>query len=462
MLPRVLWYCYELSRNERLGSVELKQLQERRLRGIIKHAYATVPLYKEKFDAAGINPDDIKSSDDLQKLPFTTKQEIREGFPDRSISREFELADCIQASTSGTSGGPMRVYYDKRFMDYCMASSRFRRRLGVGVKPWEKVLVINYGSTITSSEIRGVSGGPATKQRKSKGRESLGPIVHLLRGRQRRITIATDANEVLTEILRFNPKLIRGTPSYLRLLAESMADKGIEGFHDKVLRTEGEVLDEETRRYLESSFKCKVFDEYSTYDFFNGAWECTRREGYHIDADLLILEVVNGNEPAQPGERGEIVVTNLLNYAMPLIRYKVGDIGILGDRACSCGRGLPLLKSTEGRKSDCFALPGGQIITPKTVMTMVQGTPGVSRYQAVQETMRKFRIELMRRGNEPAFSKDDLVGRCHRLLGEGAEIEVLVADRKNVKAKFRPVISQLTIAEEPRWAMPRTTSETAA
>jgi len=455
VLHRVLWYCNELSRNQWLGSVELKQLQEKRLRDITNHAYNNVPLYKEKFDALGIEPEDIRSLEDVQKLPFTTKQEVRNGIPDRSMARGSDLGDCIRASTSGTSGGPMAVFYDKRFMDYCMAAWRFRKRLAIGVKPWQKVMVIGYGGLIAPKKGQDQSGEMARMKRKSQGRESLGPIVHLLRDREKRVTVGSDANEVLTQILEFDPKLIRGTPSYLRLLAEAMAERGIEGLGDRVVRTEGEVTDEETRRYLESSFKCKVFDEYSSWDFGNGAWQCTKREGYHIDADLLILEVVRGNEQVSPGERGEIVVTNLLNYAMPLIRYRVGDIGVLDDKTCSCGRGLPLLKSIEGREADCFTLPSGQLVTPRTIMTVIQGTPGVSRYQAVQESMNQVRIELMRRGNEPDVSKDELVARCHNILGEDIEIEVSITDRKNLKAKFRPVISKPTVAEEPRWTIPR-------
>jgi len=337
MLPRVLWYCFELSRNQWLGTSELKQLQEKRLRDIVTHAYNNVPLYREKFDAQGIKPECIRSLDDIQKLPFTTKQEVREGIPDRSLARGFDPENCIRASTSGTSGGSMPVFYDRRFMDYCMAAWAFRKRLAIGVEPWQKVMVIEYSGLAAPKKDHDQSGELAKTKRRSRGRESLGPMAHLLRGRERRVTIMSDANEVLTQIMSFNPKLIRGTPSYLRLVAEAMTERGIEGLGGKVVRTEGEVTDDETKRYLESSFKCKVFDEYSSWDFGNGAWECTRREGYHIDADLLIIEVVRGNEPVSPGERGEIVVTNLLNYAMPLIRYRVGDIGVLGDEACPMG-----------------------------------------------------------------------------------------------------------------------------
>ncbi|MGA2665675.1 MAG: hypothetical protein ABSF83_12105 [Nitrososphaerales archaeon] len=453
MLHRVLRYCYELSRNQWLASDELKRLQEKRLRDIVDHAYNNVPLYREKFDAMGIRPERIRTLEDLPELPFTTKREVRDGASGGVLARGFDPGDCVRASTSGTSGGSMAVFYDRRFMDYCMAAWRFRKRLAIGVKPWQKVMVVEYGGPAAPKSDE--SGEKAPARRRSQGRESLGPIVRLLHGREKTVTVASDADEVLTQALEFRPKLIRGTPSYLRLLAEAMAERGIEGLGDTVVRTEGKVTDEETRRYLESSFGCKVFDEYSSWDFGNGAWQCTRREGYHIDADLLVMEVVRGEERVSPGETGEIVVTNLMNYAMPLIRYRVGDIGVLDDRRCSCGRGFPLLRSIEGRRADCFTLPDGRLVTPRTIMAAIQGTPGVSRYQAVQESADRVRIEIMRGGNDREVSTDDLEARCHRVLGEDMKIDISITDRKNLRAKFRPVISRLTVAEEPRWTIPR-------
>jgi phenylacetate-coenzyme A ligase PaaK-like adenylate-forming protein len=156
------------------------------LKDIINHAYNNVPLYREKFDSQGIKPEHIGSLEDIRKLPFTTKQEVRNGIPDRSMARGFDLGDCIQTSTSGTSGGPMPVFYDKRFMDYCMAAWRFRKRLAIGVKPWQKVMVIEYGGLAAPRKDQNQSGEMARIKRKSQGRESLGPIVHLLRGREKR------------------------------------------------------------------------------------------------------------------------------------------------------------------------------------------------------------------------------------------------------------------------------------
>ncbi len=455
MIGRVLWHCYELSRNQWLKPVELRKLQEKRLRAIIRHAYEKVQLYHSKLNSVGLKPDDIRTIEDLKKIPFVTKQEVRNGIPSQSIAKGYDLEDCVRASTSGTSGGPMPIFYDKRFLDHSMANWYFRKIMAMGLNPLDKRVSIEYSTPELSTVNRERTTMNRGSKPKSRGRIALGPVVSLLRYLRKRIYITDNAEEVLAEIVKFQPKLIDGNTSYLRVIAETIIDKGVREVHPKAIRGDGEVLDEPTRKFLETVFECDVFDEYSTWDFGHGAWECVRRQGYHIDADLLIMESIRDGEPAAPGERGEIVVTGLLNYAMPLIRYKVGDVGIFGEDMCSCGRGLPLLKSVEGRMIDCFRLPNGRIVTPKVIMTAIQGCPGVSRYQAVQEGTNKVTIELMRRKNDPEVSIEELIARCHEILGDDVEIEVFMGDRKNLKAKFRPVISKLTVSGEIRWTKPR-------
>lgn len=116
-----------------------------------------------------------------------------------------------------------------------------------------------------------------------------------------------------------------------------------------------------------------------------------------------------------------------------------------------------MLKSIEGRLADCFMLPNGRKVTPKIIMNAIQGTRRVTRYQVVQESINKITIELMRREKDAEVSIDELISRCRSVLGDDVEIEVFTGDRKNLKAKFRPVISKLALNEEPRWTRPRAT-----
>lgn len=452
MVLRFLLYCIQLSRDQWLNPPELRRLQRKRLRAILKHAYENVPLYHEKFCSVGVKPDDINSMEDLSKLPFVTKKEVKNGMPEKVIAKGYDVNECIRMPTSGTSGGPMPVYYDKRFWDYTCAAY-YRLRKAIGINPWDRVFQIHFwGQPPHRRETHKDDSGI---KKKSRWATSLGPLYSMFKGFQKTAYITYTADEIISDIIKYQPKVLCGTPSYLRLIAETISDKGIKNLHPKLLRCSGEVLDEPTRRFLESSFECEVFDSYWANEVGSIAWECKKKEGLHVNADMLILEIIRDGEPVGPGERGEIVVTGLLNYAMPLIRYRVGDVGILDDEKCSCGRSFPLLKSIEGRVVDCFTLPNGQTVTPKHIMSIIQSTPGVSRYQAVQENEKKVTIELMRKDSDPDVSVSELMARCHEILGDDVEIEIFVGTRDNLKAKFRPVISKLTVSGETRWVEPR-------
>lgn len=400
MIPRVLWYCYKLSRNQWLEPSELEILQEKKLKAIIRHAYENVPLYRGKFDSAGVKPDDIKTLKDIEKLPFVTKQEIRSNMPDKSTARGYETNDCVKMSTSGTTGGPMTVYCDKRCWDNEIVDWYYRTANILDYNTWDTCLTISYATPTrdihsNEGEIR------SQPKHESSGRAALGFLTPMFGRWRKNLFIAYNADEIVADVVKYQPRVIKGNTSYLRLLAEAIASKGCKEIEPKALLSWGEVLDNPNRNFLESFFGCKVYDVYGANEIGSIATECGKRSGLHVKADMVILEVLKNGKPAAAGECGEIVVTGLLNYAMPLIRYRVGDIGILGDEQCPCGRGFPLLRSVEGRIVDCLQLPNGRLVTPKTIATAVQGTPGVSRYQVVQESMNKIKIDLMSGKKDP-------------------------------------------------------------
>ena len=450
MFYRVIWNCYELLMAEWLRPTELRKLQEKRLRAILKHAYENVPLYRKKLDSAAIKPSDINDLNDLSKLPFTTKQEIVSGMPQESIAKGYDLDDCVRMSTSGTTGGPMPVFYDKAFWDYMVALWYFRELRALDLNPWDRVTDIFYHRPQPGEKEE-----PSVNKSKSRGGTALGPSVSILKRWQRNVYLAYTAEEIISEIVKYQPGIIRGNSSYLKLLAEAVTDRGLKNIRPKALVSWGELLDESSRRFLESSLQCEVYDSYGAYEAGTIAYECRKKEGLHVREDFVVVELIRNGESVGPGEEGEIVVTGLLNYAMPLIRYRVGDIGISGDAQCSCGRGFRLLKSIEGRKVDFLPLPDGRTISPKRIITAIQSTRGVSRYQLVQESTNRFTLELMRKESDPEVSIEDLRSKCLEILGSNIEMEIIVGNRQSVKAKFRPVISKLTVEQEPRWTKPR-------
>jgi phenylacetate-CoA ligase len=175
-----------------------------------------------------------------------------------------------------------------------------------------------------------------------------------------------DISTQISEIENLKPEVLDGYSSSLLLLAKEVEKQNIETIKPRFIIGGAELIDGYSRKYIEKVFGVPFFDQYSSVEFERMAWQCRERKGYHIDADALILQFLDksGTE-VSPGESGEIVCTSLFNYAMPLIRYAIGDVGTPSDEVCECGRTLPLMQVVEGRKDSLLFLPNGRILTPR-------------------------------------------------------------------------------------------------
>ena len=178
----------------------------------------------------------------------------------------------------------------------------------------------------------------------------------------------------------------------LRLLAEAVKKNYIQDINPKVVFGTSELLDPETRKYINSVFDVEMIDHFGCVELNRTAWECSEHAGYHIDVDAVIMEFIENGENVSSGERGEIVYTGLYNYAMPLIRYRIGDIGIPSDESCPCGRGLPLMKLIEGRSDSFMQVPDGRIFSPIIWTLIIRKIPGVGQLKAIQEKIDLIRI----------------------------------------------------------------------
>lgn len=432
MIPRALWYCGHVLRNQWLSPSQLKKMQEKRLRAIIRHAYRTVEFYHNELKTAKVRPEDIKSQDDLSKLPVLSRDAIIRNFPDKIVAKGFKLKDCLQRTTTGTTGEVMRFVWDKRFLDYTQGL-KLRRTLASGVKVLWKAAEILYAGPRRLAQEPHASRSFVRKFHPGfipfHGRFINGPYL------VKRLYLTRGIDDVLPDLVRLRPKVIFSRPSYLRLLAEAV-EEGVALPSPKVIITVGEILDGTTRAYLRSVFESNVSDLYGSLEFGSMAWECMEHSGYHIDIDNVVMEFVKDGVPA-PSERGEILVTGLLNYAMPLIRYRIGDIGISSDEMCQCGRGLPLMKAIEGRAGDFLVFPHGRLISPRDIMSELFSVEGISRWQVIQ----KGEDVLVRFVKDRGFS-DHTIGHlvriCRELFGENFEIETV--ERWDMPVKFRPIV----------------------
>jgi phenylacetate-CoA ligase len=403
---------------------ELEELQNKKLRALIRHAYENVPYYHNLFKEIGLMPDDIKSKEDLIKLPFLTKDIIRRNLP-QLLAKNIPKSQFIEAHSSGSTGEPLKYYIDKESYSYGWAQT-FRCWSWVGYKLGEPYVKISLN--------------PRTKLSK-KLQDYLMNCIYIY---------SSDVNEkTLKKQLQgmARAKIIRGYASSMYILAKLIRNSGIRNVNllkPNAIMTTGDTLFSHYRELIESTFDCKVFDGYGG-ESTSIAFECEEHEGYHLCDETVILEFMRGEEPASTGELGEIVFTNLENYAMPFIRYKINDIGVKSDDCCSCGRGLSVMKSIEGRDTDIVVTPNGGFLVVHFFTILFEHIEGVEQFQVIQDKIDRLRINIVK--NEKFTDADlrHIISWIKKHAGEEMEVNVEFVDSipSTKSGKRRFVISNI-------------------
>lgn len=412
----------EARRNQWLKPAELEELQARRLRAMIKHAYDNTEFYHRKFKDAGIRPEDIRTGDDLKKVPFTTKSEVREHSTGSMLARGVDLRKCIVTETSGSTGIPTKVVYDSNANDFSKAIN-LRSHFENGLTPWSRWAIF---------------GDPHHFQ-KPTWFQKFGLLSPTW-------ISAFDPVEKQIEFLqKFKPDVLSGYTSSLYLLSSAIEEKGVEGITPKVVISTSELLDPSTREYINSVFDVEMVDHFGCVELNRTAWECSEHAGYHIDVDAVIMEFISDGEVAAPGERGEIVYTGLYNYAMPLIRYKIEDVGVPSDEICPCGRGLPLMKLIEGRSDSFMQTPDGRIFSPIIWTLIMRQIPGVGHFKAIQERKDLIRILVVRDQAFTEATTGQIVHDVQEVMGEGMRVDVDLVEEipRDKSGKVRCAVSKL-------------------
>jgi len=398
-----------MQRNLHLKKAELEAHQIRALKRILRHAYSSVPFYRRSFDMLGLKPADIETLDDLDRLPIISKADIRRR-PEDFISSDYSIEHLRKLSTSGSSGEPLQVYIS-RAEDAYRKAKHLRANYTCGHKYSSRWLTVTSPSHF--SEVKGL-------QKKLK---FYSPLF---------VSVFWDIDKQLSVINEFKPEVLDGYSSSLSILANEAKQRGISDVAPEMVFGGAELIDEQSRKFIEEIFDAPFYDQYATIEFERMAWQCPERGGYHIDADSIIMEVVNSDGYAVgAGKTGEIVCTSLFNYAMPLIRYKVGDFGVLSDEECPCGRTLPLLSRIEGRCDSLLLLPGGRTLSPRAVTVAMSGfrlNGAVEQFRVIQESMD--RISVIVKPKDGALDQnvlgEELVAHFKRLFQVEANIELTV------------------------------------
>ena len=362
--------------------VDLQEYQDRRLRGVIERAYSTVPYYHDLFCSLGLSPSDIRTADDLLKLPVLTKDEVRQN-PDSFLSRDVKKSTLIENATSGSTGQVFRFYTDRTNLSVSRA---------IALRAW------NFSGYRVGDRMVTLAGSALLAENMSGSRK----LQFALSRNMPLSSYHLDEKSVvdyISRIERFQPKYLRGYPTSIALLAEHVLERKLDTVHPVGIMTTAETLSKQQRSTISAAFGCEVFDQFGCLDGGAHACECDHHAGYHIAVERAVHEFLDMNgDPVAPGEEGRIVLTDLWNDAMPLIRYDAGDMGVPGDGACSCGRGLPLLEKVTGRTFEHIVLPDGRLV-PSMVLTDVfehgKVATAIADYQVVQEAKDRFIVILV-------------------------------------------------------------------
>ncbi len=359
----------------------IRELQNERLRKLIRHAYDNVPYYRRVFDERGLTPESIKDARDLVKLPVLNKQLIRAHF-DALLAPGVHVNRRVHLYTGGSTGEPLQFYRtrgDQLNWGYAAA----QRSYGwAGYRLGDRFAKLTVVRPYRSARLR-----------MSETTKRFLERVLLLDAKK--ISVSSLPAYVRT-LERYQPEFLLAYPSALETMAKFISRTGKPKFKPKAILTGAEQLYDYQRELFSSVFECDTFSYYGSWEANAIASECPEHTGLHIASENLIVEVVDDQgSPLPHGKEGQILITSLHNYAMPFIRYAIGDMAETVGDVCRCGRGLPLLGKLNGRTTEVVYTRSGKIISGTALLHVFLTPVGVSQFQFVQENYDKVTIRLV-------------------------------------------------------------------
>lgn len=397
-----------------------------RLREFLTSIARTVPYYREAFAQRGLKPESVASLADLARYPLLTKRDIRANL-DRLKAED--AGPLKRYNTGGSSGEPLVFFMGKDRISHDVAA-KWRATRWWGVDIGDRELVV-WGSPV---EL-----GAQDRLRNLRDwlfRSELLPAFEMS---------PANLDRFVDRIRAARPAMLFGYPSSLSLIAAHADKRGVrlDDLGIRVAFVTSERLYDHQRAMIERVFGCRAANGYGGRDAGFIAHECPAG-GMHISAEDIIVEIVDREgRPVAPGEAGEIVVTHLATGDFPFLRYRTGDVGVLSDAHCPCGRGLPLLAEVQGRSTDFVVAADGTVMHGLALIYVVRDLPGIERFKIVQESLQRTRVLLVPgAGYVPQTAERIRVGLRQRL---GANVTVDVETVSDIPAersgKYRYVAS---------------------
>jgi phenylacetate-CoA ligase len=406
----------------------IRAARDARVRALVRHAAEHVPHYRELFAKRGLSPVDVTSADDLAGLPLVDKEAVQRD-PARFRSAAPEPARALPFPTSGSSGTPLIVFHERRaLLHYLLVSERDhdvpRRLLGRGR---HRTVTIGHPNS-TSVRVRA-----------AYRRLTLVPS----RPGRTRISPESPVETIVAALAERRPDVVAGWGNTIESLFRLAAAGEIELRRPRLVHFFAEAMSDEGRRLIEERFGIPVISTYSAVETFGIGFFCERRAGFHLHEDSCHVRVVRADgTDADPGEPGDVVVSNLVNRGTVLLNYRLGDVAALLPDPCPCGRALRLLSPVQGRVSEIVRLDDGTRVHPFSVAGAVR-EEGLLRFQLVQEATSRFRLEVVTTDDD-AYARvvRSAAPRLREVL-HGADVEVVRrrALDDSPRRKFRRVVA---------------------
>lgn len=379
-----------------LSRKQIHHLQVSRLVDLLRDAYENVPYYRSLFDRAGLKPQQIRTLDDLRRIPISSKADLQSVSDQQRLNCRFSENELVTESTSGSTGRPFTMLFDREFVN--VRNSLFMRGLrAIGYRFGDKLLLVTSRRRVSRKWYR-----------------------------WKYLSIESSAQTLVDDYARFKPKILYGCKTPLCLMAQFMARHGTSYHRPHAVVTTAESLDESSRKLLEDTFGAPVFDFYGLTEVGLLAWQCQQQTGYHLSEDTTIIEL----QPDRAANSYRLIVTSLFLKSMPLIRYQTGDlVSSVDDGVCGCGRHLRRIQRIDGREVDCLITSGGNRISPYRVTCALESIAELTRFQVIQESPDHFTVLA-----ETERSAADLVERKVRerltsIVGNDASIQVNTRER---------------------------------
>jgi phenylacetate-CoA ligase len=405
------------------------------IRRIVEHAARTVPHYRDLFARERLHPREIRGAADLDRLPLLDPAAVRAD-PDRFTSQSRRVRGSLEFVT-GSVVRPLELRHDRRSLLRNIAYGERERApviqlCGGSFRPRE--LHIGY----ETSNLRKVLDFYAANTRL--------PV----KPRRDSISMVAPFEDILDAVNGVRPEVLTAYGGFLDTFFRTVVARGVTVHAPKVVMYVGETLPAERRRWIEHELGAHVMSRYCAAEAFKIGYFCEEGTGFHLHDDLTHVRVLRRDgTAADPGEAGEIVISNLVNRATVLLNYPMGDLATLAGDTCRCGRSHRLLSELHGRVEDVMPLANGEHVHPRAVWSVFKGDRRVLQYQLVQHDLRRFELRLVT-ADEPSFpeSRDRALHELRRLLGEDAHIEAvqhtqLGRNEREKTGKFRAVESRV-------------------